>query len=172
MPRGAAISLVVLLAGGPVAGCSAGSTTAVTGRAGRTVDITLSEMRFTPSRLRVKVGEIVTFHLTNKGTVRHEAVFGNQQAQDQAMAMMQAMDPSMTSTPGPATTLAPMGGRARPAMAHPGMSMPNVISLDPGRSGDLTFTFGEVAHLFIQCHEAGHLQAGMTADLIVVAAER
>lgn len=155
------------------AGCSDG-TSAVTpgGLTVRTIDITMKEMSFSPSKITVKVGETVTFHFTNKGTVRHEAVIGDEAAQEQAMATMRAMDSSSTTT----AVAAGGPGRSRRAVArhdlkaHPGMGLPNVISLEAGQSGDITFTFARAGSLLIECHEVGHLEAGMKAALVVVTA--
>ena len=156
----AALALSCLL----LAACSDGSTALTAGGLEvRTVEVAMSEMEFTPSTVKVTVGETVALRFTNRGTVRHEAVIGDQAAQDQAVSMMIQMG----QVPSTAPTLATGPGRARSAAAHPGMSLPNVISLDPGQSGDITLTFGLVGPLLIQCHESGHLEKGMTATLLV-----
>jgi len=166
--------LVVLAAFvlGVVAACSDGSSTVTPGGLTvRTVDITMKEMSYSPSKITVKVGETVTFNFTNEGKVRHEAVIGDEAAQEQAMAAMRAMDTSSTTT----TAVAAGGpGRSRRAVehravhAHPGMGLPNVISLEAGQTGQITFTFARAGALLIECHEVGHLEAGMKAALIVV----
>ncbi len=123
----------------------------------RVIEMTMTEMAFSPDDVTVTVGETVTFRLTNAGTVRHEAVFGDQAMQDQAVAQMQAM--------GTTTSLPSVQGRSFAVRAHPDMGLPNVISLEPGQTGDITFTFGRAADFLIQCHEDGHLEAGMAANL-------
>ena len=165
MPRCLSVVLAALaLSCVLLAGCSDGNTALTAGGLKvRTVDVVMTEMRFTPSTVKVKAGETVALRFTNRGTVRHEAVIGDQAAQDQAIAMMVQMG----QVPATASTLATGPGRRRSAPAHPGMSLPNVISLDPGQSGDITLTFGMVGPLLIQCHEPGHLEKGMTATLLV-----
>ena len=82
----AIVAVVVLTTVG--GGCA--NETSAAGPAGmklRTIDITMNEMSFSPDRLTVRVGETVTFKIRNAGTVRHEAVFGDQAAQDAAMAL-------------------------------------------------------------------------------------
>ena len=166
------VSVAAALTIGLVAvGCSDGSTTVTPGGLTiRTIDISMREMKFTPSRVTVKVGETVTFHFTNDGTVRHEAVIGDEAAQEQAMAAMRSMD---TTTTAPVAAGGPgrsrRSGTRRVARAHPGMGLPNVISLEAGQSGDITFTFARAGALLIECHEMGHLEAGMKAALTVEA---
>jgi uncharacterized cupredoxin-like copper-binding protein len=131
----------------------------------RVVEMTMREMSFDPAHVTVKAGETVTFRITNEGTVRHEAVFGTQAMQDAALAKMAQMDAG--------TTLPTAGGRSKSVAAlpaHPGMGLPNVISLEAGRTGDITFRFDEPAEWLIQCHEKGHLEAGMAGTLSIVAA--
>ena len=150
------VAAVVLLGAGA---CSDGSTALTAGGLQvRTIDMVMTEMKFTPSKVVVTAGETITFHFTNEGKIRHEAVIGDQAAQDEAVRLMAQMGMGSTTT-GP--------GRSRRARAHPGMGLPNVISLEAGQSGDMTFTFGKVGELLIECHESGHLEAGMKATLTV-----
>ncbi len=141
----------------------------------RTIEITMNEMSYSPDRLTVRVGETVTFRIHNAGTVRHEAVFGDQAAQDAAMAMMQQMDassPALTTTPA-ASIPAQSPGRSvghPSAVAHPGMGLPNVLSLDAGDTGEITFQFALPSTFLIQCHEKGHLEMGMAATLEILPA--
>jgi uncharacterized cupredoxin-like copper-binding protein len=145
-------------------GCSgSGSDASLTG--GKVVEVTMKEMSFTPNRFHFKVGDTVTFEFHNRGTVRHEAVIGDEAAQQAALAQMRAMDAASS------TTTAPAGGRGRSRLVlrHPGMGLPNVISVEPGRSGKITFQFAKPATLLMECHEKGHLEAGMKATIVVTA---
>jgi len=167
------VTVMALLA----AGCA--NETSAVGPAGlklRTIEMTMTEMAFSPSQLTVKVGETVTFRISNAGTVRHEAVFGDQAAQDSAMAMMAQMDSPGTGmttttavapqTPGRAVSAHRSLGRAGSA-THPGMGLPNVLSLDAGETGEISFQFALATTFLIQCHEKGHLEMGMTATLLI-----
>ena len=133
----------------------------------RLIEITMDEMSFDPTDITVTAGETVTFRITNEGTVRHEAVFGTQEMQDAALARMAEMEAE-----GAVPTA---GGRAVPVVrraalrAHPGMGLPNVISLEAGETGDITFRFDEPAEWLIQCHEPGHLEGGMAGTLTIAA---
>jgi len=148
-----------------LAGCADETASAPGGVDVRVIEVTMKEMAFEPSDITVRAGETVTFRMTNAGTVRHEAVFGNEDMQRAALAKMAEMD-------GSRTTLPAAGGRSRPlaAPAHPGMGMPNVISLEAGETGDITFRFDEPAEWLIQCHEPGHLEGGMAGTLTILPA--
>ena len=53
------------------------------------------------------------------------------------------------------------------AAAHPGMGLPNVIYLLPGATGDITFQFAKPTTMLMECHQPGHLEAGMRATVVV-----
>ncbi len=170
-----AVALAVVLT---VAACADGTRDAGGLPKARTVTMVMTEMDFTPEIVRVKVGEVIRFRFVNKGTVRHEAVIGDQAAQDAAVEMMRKMDAatSTTSLPdsSPTTGAAPAGAGAPTAELvnarvrhHPGMGLPNMVSVEPGQTAELTFSFAAPGDLLIGCHEAGHYEAGMRARLIV-----
>ncbi len=156
------VALAVLLTG-----CADESAQAPGGVEVRVIEVEMKEMAFVPSDIEVRAGETVTFRMTNTGKVRHEAVFGNEEMQQAALDRMAEMDAEAATT-----TLAAAGGRSRPlaALAHPGMGLPNVISLEAGETGDITFRFDEPAEWLIQCHEPGHLEGGMTGTLTILPA--
>jgi uncharacterized cupredoxin-like copper-binding protein len=47
------------------------------------------------------------------------------------------------------------------------MGLPNLISVEPGRTGTITFQFAKPTTLLMQCHETGHLEAGMTGTITI-----
>lgn len=164
-PRAAIVAVLMLLLAGPV-GCaddgsasSGGTTSPVPGS--RLIVLTMTDHRFEPRALTAKAGETVTLRFVNNGTVRHEAVIGDETVQ----AMHAEMMASMTTT---STTAAPAHGRTRPIAAHPGMNAPNVVSVEAGATGEVTYSLAKQAHLIIGCHEIGHYEDGMHATLDVV----
>jgi uncharacterized cupredoxin-like copper-binding protein len=121
----------------------------------RTVEVTMTDMAFTPSDFDVAVGETVTFVFSNEGAVRHEAVFGTLPEQEAHH-----------------TEMADMGG------AHEGMegdTMPHdeemtelhSVIVEPGESAEMAHTFDAAGPLMIGCHEPGHWEAGMKMDVEV-----
>ena len=159
-PSRARRALPVLLVAVTLAAAVGCGETAATmpGLSAEVVEVTMTEMRFTPSSFTFHVGDTVTFRFHNKGTVRHEAVIGDAAAQQAAMQAMAAMA---------TTTLPPAQGKSRLVVRHPGMGLPNLISVEAGKSGDITFSFAKATTLLMQCHERGHLEAGMTATIVI-----
>lgn len=160
----------------------------------RQVKIEMTDSKFTPDVVDVKVGETVKLVFTNNGALRHEAVIGDEITQIQNEQQMQALlgasttIPITTDPPAAAPTslpgTQPAHGRsarihaasaavallAHPSVfAHPGMSAANVVSVEPGATGEITFTFAKVGTLLMGCHETGHYAAGMVGTINITA---
>jgi uncharacterized cupredoxin-like copper-binding protein len=107
------------------------------------VNVVMSDtMRFAPEPITVKAGEEITFVVTNEGLIVHEFFVGTEDEQVEHAAEMAA------------------GG-----MSH---GHDNALSLKAGETGSLTMTFADAGSLLIGCHEPGHYDAGMVANLTVV----
>jgi uncharacterized cupredoxin-like copper-binding protein len=112
--------------------------------AARTVEVTtLDTMAFEPTRITVSAGETVTFVVTNTGQAVHEFTLGD-------AAMQQQHAEAMAHIPA--------------GMAHDTSSS---ITLQPGKTKQLTWRFGDTATLEYGCHEPGHYQAGMRGQIMV-----
>jgi uncharacterized cupredoxin-like copper-binding protein len=122
----------------------AGSAQAAT----RTIAVVMSDdMRFTPSTIVVDAGQTVRFAVRNAGKVRHEFVIGS--ADDIAKH---------------AATM-----REHP-MAHHAEA--NAVSLAAGKTGSMTWRFGQAGTVTFACLEAGHFEAGMKGTIEVRPAAR
>jgi uncharacterized cupredoxin-like copper-binding protein len=99
------------------------------------------EFRFVPAQFSFTAGETVRFEVTNAGAIRHEFFIGDTDAQVAHEAEMVE------------------GG-----MAH---DEPNGISVDPGGSKELEYTFADAGTVLIGCHEPGHYAGGMVATVAV-----
>jgi uncharacterized cupredoxin-like copper-binding protein len=109
------------------------------------IEVTLSDaLKIEPAAMMVKAGVPVTFVVTNKGTVLHEFVLGDEAVQADHEAEMKAAG---------------------------GMTMakdePNAIGVEPGQTKELTFTFDAPATSLAGCHVIGHYDAGMKAQITV-----
>ena len=62
------VALLAACSGGTVGGSQAPAS------GGRTFNVTASEFQFTPNQFDAKVGQKLTFKVTNKGTVEHNFV--------------------------------------------------------------------------------------------------
>lgn len=113
--------------------------------ADRVVDISmLDELRFDPATIEVAVGEAVTFRVTNDGQLAHDFTLGDEETQADHEAEM-----------------------AEGGMSGMGHDEPNVLSLEAGESGELTWRFTAPASILYGCHEAGHYDAGMVGTLTI-----
>jgi uncharacterized cupredoxin-like copper-binding protein len=128
-----------------LAACSGQPATSGSADPDRSVDVSMSDdMRYSPDTFEVLAGQTIRFTVTNVGQVRHEFFVGDAAAHEEHAAEMREMtDDSM------------------------GHEEPGLLTLDAGESGTLDYTFEQAGQLFIGCHEPGHYEAGMVADITV-----
>lgn len=108
----------------------------------RTATATLhDEMRIELSPDEFRAGETVRIEVTNAGAVRHELFLGDEEAQRQHAAEM-----------------------ADGGMSH---DEPGGVSVEPGATETLEFTFAEAGEILAACHEPGHYEAGMVTAVTV-----
>lgn len=105
----------------------------------------MTDNSFVPARLVLRAGP-TTFRFHNDGTVDHEAVLGDQDAQDQHGS---AMDHGGHH----------MGGAAMTGRVAPGRSATVAVDLQPGT-------------LLLECHQPGHLESGMRSVVQVRASSQ
>jgi len=103
----------------------------------------LDELRFEPDSIEVSVGETVTFRVTNAGQLLHDFTLGDEAAQAEHEAEMAE------------------------SVAEAGHAEPNVLTLDGGETGELTWRFTAPATMLYGCHVPGHYDAGMVGTLAV-----
>lgn len=118
--------------------------------ADRLVDVETVEeggFHYQPGTIAVEAGETVTFRVRNVGEAVHEFVLGDEATQREHEEEMQAMD----------------GAEGGMAMGDEA----NALSLQPGATKTLTWTFTTSSELIYGCHEPGHYVAGMRGDLTV-----
>jgi uncharacterized cupredoxin-like copper-binding protein len=129
--------------GGAMPGMNHPNGTAMTTGAARIVDVTMTDIKFSVAKVDVKVGETVRFVFRNQGKLVHEALIGDAAAQD-------AHDKQMGSAGGDMS-----------------MRDSGAVSVDPGKSGELTHTYNDSGQLLIGCHQPGHYAAGMKINVTV-----
>lgn len=111
--------------------------------ADRTIEVlTLDSLEFDPESIEIKVGETITFRITNDSSARHDFYLGGEEAQEQHAKDM-------------------MGSNA---MVH---DEPNTVTVEPGETKEVTWTFTETGTTYYGCHEAGHYGAGMKGTITV-----
>ena len=109
----------------------------------RTVEIKMSDdMRFTPSRIKVRQGKTLRLVMRNSGAVLHELVIGTQRELEEHAALMLKF----------------------PGMEH---DEPYMAHVQPGQAGEIVWTFNRAGAFDFACLIAGHFQAGMRGKFIV-----
>ncbi len=119
------------------------SASAVATAAAIRIEVKLTDgLRIEPASMTVPAGVLVTFVVTNSGSIEHEFVLGDEAAQ--------------------AEHETEMGG----SMGM-GQDEEMAIGVDPGATKELTVTFPAGASLIAGCHVAGHYAGGMKATVVV-----
>ncbi len=129
------------------AGCAGAEDPQVEG-ADRTVVVQMRDNHFEPDELEVRRGETIAFRFTNRGSVRHDAFIGDAEEQGEHEREARAADEN----------------------GHGGVHAvdeSNAITLEPGGRKTLTYTFDDREEILIGCHEPGHFEGGMVAEIIV-----
>lgn len=113
------------------------------GNARRTIEVGMADnMRFTPDRIAVRLGETVRFRIRNTGKVMHEFVIGTR-AENAKHAEWMIKFPNMEHD--------------EPYMAH----------VAPGKAGEIIWTFNRAGSFEFACLIAGHYGAGMVGAIQV-----
>ncbi|SDH12722.1 Copper binding protein, plastocyanin/azurin family [Pseudomonas benzenivorans] len=111
----------------------------------RTIEIRMTDqMRFTPDRLQVRLGETIRFVHRNDGQMLHEFVLGTRPMLEEHAALMVKF----------------------PGMEH---DEPYLAHVGPGQGGEIVWTFNRAGEFDFACLIAGHYQAGMVGRISVVA---
>ena len=127
--------------GSPLA--ASASPSPVASGAGQRIEVKLSDaLKMEPAAMTAKVGQSVTFVVTNTGSTEHEFYVGDEAAQMKHNEEMMGMS----------------------QMAH---DEAMGIGVKPGETKELTITFPTAGALIAGCHVSGHYAAGMKATIEV-----
>ncbi|MGA6994115.1 MAG: cupredoxin family protein [Candidatus Deferrimicrobiaceae bacterium] len=109
----------------------------------RSIEVEMSDaMRFKPDSISVKRGETIRFIVRNTGNLEHEMVLGTiDELKEHAERM-----------------------RKSPEMEH---DDPNMVSVEPGNTGEMIWQFTRDGKVDFACLEPGHLEAGMVGKIVV-----
>ena len=112
-------------------------------KAKRTIRIDMGDsMRFTPSEVAVRRGEVVRFIAANKGQVLHEMVLGTLDDLKKHADLM----------------------RKFPGMEH---DEPHMAHIAPGGTGEIGWRFPNAGTFYFGCLIPGHFEAGMVGKVTV-----
>ena len=126
----------------PSPSAAAPSPSPAASAAAQRIEVNLTDqLKMEPAEMTVKAGQPVTFVVTNTGALEHEFYLGDETAQAEQEQMMQSGQ-----------------------MAH---DTAEGISLKPGETKELTYTFDTAGQTLAGCHVAGHYAGGMKAMITV-----
>ncbi|MBI5786070.1 MAG: cupredoxin family protein [Rhodocyclales bacterium] len=100
------------------------------------------EMRFDPSRIKVRRGETLRFVANNRGRIMHEMVLGTMKDLEEHAALMKKF----------------------PGMEH---DEPHMTHVPPGETGEIVWRFNRPGVFNFACLIAGHMEAGMVGTITV-----
>ena len=120
------------------------------------IEIAMVDNAYEPAGVEVAAGEEVTFAFDNSGAELHEAFVGDEAAQEEhAMAMAEGEESGEEEMEG-----MDHGG------GHEGDDA-EVIEVEPGDDGQLSYTFDEPGEYVVGCHQPGHYEDGMKLQVTV-----
>lgn len=109
----------------------------------RTIKVDMTDaMRFTPASIAVQQNETVRFLITNSGKIKHEMVLGTEKELKEHYEVM----------------------KNNPEMEH---DDPNMVTLAPGKSGEVIWQFTKAGKVDFACLQPGHYDAGMKGEVKV-----
>jgi uncharacterized cupredoxin-like copper-binding protein len=114
--------------------------------------------RYRPAAIMVRAGRRVTFAVTNAGKLPHEFILGDRATQLDHERQMQA---ATTGT-----------GHVHDHASHGPPAATGGLTVPPGQTRRLSWTFDEPGVVLYGCHVLGHWAAGMKGTIVVVAPDR
>lgn len=133
----------------------------------RVVEVHIGTMDYSPTSLQVKAGETVRFVVKNGSSLLHEFNIGTAEMhkahEEEMRRMMEA---------GHITPLSASPGQGKPmehdaGYMHMSHDDPNSVLVEPGKTEELIWHFGQPADLQFACNVPGHYEAGMVGNLQV-----
>jgi len=106
----------------------------------RVVEVEMRDIAFAPTAVDVRAGEKVRFVFKNTGQVAHDAFVGDAAAQEKHEKEMRA------------------GGGDH---GHGS----DAVTVKPGKTARLTYTFSQPGQILLGCHQPGHYTGGMKATI-------
>jgi uncharacterized cupredoxin-like copper-binding protein len=114
----------------------------------RTVTVIARDTEFDRKKIKVKAGETIRFVIKNKGELVHEFTVGTHAQQKAHQVEMQKMMDAGNL----------MADKVIGKMGH---SHGNSVLVEPGKQGEVIWTFGKAQDLEFGCNVPGHYESGM-----------
>lgn len=168
----AVIALSLSTFSGPVlAGAGHGNTekagkTGSPGKASdatRTIEVTMRDNFYEPESISVKEGETVRFVIKNAGEFVHEFnIATGDMHKAHAPEMMMMMEHGVLQADKIDWEAAK---KMQASMGHGMHNDPNSVLLEPGKSGEVVWTFPKHTKLEFACNVPGHYESGMVGKI-------
>ena len=125
-----------------LAGCGSGDDSPTPAASGdeRVVEVEMRDIAFAPTAVDVRAGEKVRFLFKNTGALTHDAFLGDAAAQEAHEREM------------------------REGHGDHGQGS-NAVTVKPGKTAKLTYTFDRPGQILLGCHQPGHYTGGMKAAI-------
>jgi len=129
----------------------------------RTINVTMSDNFYEPESITVKEGETVRFVVKNAGEFVHEFNIATAEMHKaHAPEMMMMMEQGVLQADKIDREAAK---RMQTSMGHGMHDDPNSVLLEPGKTGEVIWTFPEHAELEFACNVPGHYESGMVGQV-------
>jgi len=129
----------------------------------RTINVTMSDNFYEPESLTVKEGETVRFVVKNAGEFVHEFNIATAEMHKaHAPEMMMMMEHGVL---GADKINWDAAKKMQQSMGHGMHDDPNSVLLEPGKTGEVIWTFPEHAELEFACNVPGHYESGMVGKI-------
>jgi uncharacterized cupredoxin-like copper-binding protein len=115
--------------------------------------------RYRPAAIMVRAGRRVTFDVTNAGKLPHEFILGDRATQLDHERQMQGSPPAA-------------GAHDHAHAGHAMAGAGGALTVPPGQTRRLTWTFDEPGIVLYGCHVLGHWAAGMKGTIVVLSPDR
>lgn len=129
----------------------------------RTITVTMFDNYYEPENLNIEAGETVKFIIKNAGELVHEfniATAAMHKAHAPEMMMM--MEHGVLEGDRINWDAAK---KMQASMGHGMHDEPNSVLLEPGKTGEIIWTFPDQAELEFACNVPGHYDAGMVGKV-------
>lgn len=128
----------------------------------RTIEINMFDSYYEPAFIKVRQGETVRFVVRNAGELVHEYAIGTTAMhaahQKEMTAMMERGALEIDKINRKVMKMDMGGGKT---MEH---KDPNSVLLEPGKTGEVIWTFAKASALDFACNVPGHYEAGMVGN--------
>lgn len=129
----------------------------------RTIEIVMYDNYYEPENISVKEGETVRFIIQNAGALVHEFNIATSAMHEaHAPEMMMMMEHGVLE---PDKINWDAAKAMQESMGHGMHEEANSILLEPGKSGEIIWTFPDHTELEFACNVPGHYDSGMVGDI-------